>query len=286
MNRRLRNIEIFEDTLRLCQSHEKLAASIESSLQGWGMIPEDADFQESEEHRYEQKASVVVSKKRSFAAAREYAGKRVCVHNFASATNPGGGVSRGSGAQEECLCRCSTLYPVLSSKEVVQAFHNKHRRRLKEGNMTALYNDDCVYAPGITVFKSDTSEPELLPEEQWYQVDVITAAAPNLRERPSNSMNPGSGTKKPNITMEELKKLHVKRMSRVMEIARFNQAESLILGAFGCGAFRNPPQIVAEAICEVVKRYQYDFEVIEFAVYCPPGDLRNYEIFRDRLEGM
>lgn len=283
MDKRTKNIEIFQDTLRLCESNEKLAASIESSLAGQQVIPEDESIHRSDTHGYVRPVSVAVSKKRSFEAAKGYGDKRVCVHNFASATNPGGGVQRGSSAQEECLCRCSTLYPVLSSAASVQAFHNRHRRLLRKGKMTPLYNDDCIYTPGVTVFKSDTSRPELLPEDQWYQVDIVTAAAPNLREKPGNPMNPDAGTEKAQITMEDLKKLHVKRMSRVMEVAKSNQAEVLILGAFGCGAFRNPPEIVAEAMLETLSDYRYDFEAIEFAVYCRPGDLRNYEIFRDKL---
>lgn len=56
---------------------------------------------------------IVVSGKRTLEASEIYAkqGKRVCVLNFASATNPGGDVVHGSSAQEEAICRCSTLYP-------------------------------------------------------------------------------------------------------------------------------------------------------------------------------
>ena len=68
-------------------------------------------------------------------------------------------------------------------------------------------------------------------------------------------------------------------MSRFFEVSKRNGAEVLILGAFGCGAFCNSPKCVAEAMKEVVKTYIYDFEVIEFAVYCSPRSDENYRTF-------
>lgn len=57
---------------------------------------------------------VQVTKNRTMEAAKGYPNKKVCVLNFASACNPGGGVTKGAHAREECLCRISTLYPCLN----------------------------------------------------------------------------------------------------------------------------------------------------------------------------
>ena len=93
-------------------------------------------------------------------------------------------------------------------------------------------------------------------------------------------MNPDSGSKAVSIKPSELLELHKKRMSRILDIAKANGAEVVILGAFGCGAFQNSPDVVARAMKETVKKYLYSFKTIEFAVYCPPGDTKNYDVFK------
>jgi uncharacterized protein (TIGR02452 family) len=218
----------------------------------------------------------VVSKKRSFEAAAAYAreGKKVCVLNFASATNPGGGVTHGSSAQEECLCRCSTLYPCLRVPALWQGFYVPHRNA---GN--PLYNDDCIYTPGVYVCKSDISFPERMDKKDWYSVDVLTCAAPNLRRVPSNLMNPNAGNQAANIAEDELLELHMRRMERIFRVAAENGAEVLILGAFGCGAFCNPSELVAKAFQIVQKKYETYFEKIEYAVFCSSRDTQNYDTF-------
>lgn len=272
-------IEIFEDTKRHYRNNARLKDSVVFSKENQKVIAEDVEIK-TPKAKYDTPAKVSVSQKRSLEAASQYTGQKVCVMNFASATNAGGGVTKGSNAQEEAICRCSTLYPCISDSKVTSQFHNKHRSALQAGQMNALYNDDCIYTPSVTVFKSDTVHPKLLSEELWYNVDIISCAAPNLRSKPSNAMNPSSGDKAVHIKPSELLELHKKRMSRVLDIVSQNGAEVVILGAFGCGAFQNSPDIVAQAMREVVKDYLYHFKGIEFAVYCTPKETRNYDAFR------
>ena len=209
------NILIFRDTERLCKDNPVLSEAIKVSTENQKLILENDALEKPELHKYSEPAKLVVSKKRSYEAAAGYKQYKTCVHNFASASTPGGGVVKGSGAQEE-----------------------------------------------------------------WYQVDVITCAAPNLRLLPCNPMNPGDGSSPVKVSDEKLFELHVKRLRRILDVAVSEGCEAIILGAFGCGAFENDPEVVAQAAETVVKEYLYAFKAIEFAVYCSPRDERNFEVFK------
>ena len=65
-----------------------------------------------------------------------------------------------------------------------------------------------------------------------------------------------------------------------MNIASSKGNEVVILGAYGCGAFQNPPEVVATAMRQVAWEYRYHFKVIEFAVYCSLRDEHNYDVFK------
>lgn len=199
------------------QTNKSLKAVVKNSIKSQKLIlAEDTVEYEVAGGRA---GKVVVSGKRTLESSEEYAkqGKRVCILNFASATNPGGGVVHGSSAQEEAICRCSTLYPCLSTKEMWNQFYGPRRNA-----DNPLYNDDCIFTPGVKVFKGDTNFPELLLEADWWDVDVITCAAPNLRNVPSNRMNPNAGSRKADISYDGLKALHTSRVKRIFEVAMAN----------------------------------------------------------------
>ena len=268
-----KNIEIFKDTENLCKTNPTLLKACKSSSANQKLFL-DKDTIACEKNLYGQPAKIVVSKKRTFEAVMGYAGKKVAVLNFASASNPGGGVVNGSSAQEECLCRCSTLYYNLTEDYLWKNFYLPHRHAANP-----LHNDDLIYTPDVVIFKSDTAYPKLLPENEWMQVNVITCAAPNLRERPSNSYNSGDGNNSVKISAKELEELHIKRGRKILEAAASYKNEIIILGAFGCGAFMNNPQVVANAYKQLVSEFQNSFETIEFAVYCSPYDESNFMVF-------
>lgn len=280
MSRRDDLIRVFEDTEVWCREDGKLAAAVKQSIAGAKLYQQGCGFAKQEDSRnFETK--VVVTDSKSFAAAlrlrRENPGARIAVHNFASATNPGGGVRKGSTAQEECLCRCSTLFPVLNTQRFMEEFYTFHRER-----HDVRYTDACIYAPDIRIIKTDTAMPERMPESEWCTVDVITCAAPNLRAKPYNAMNPGQGTAV-RVTDRELLELHRARARQLLHVAADNGVEIIVLGAFGCGAFQNSPEVVARAYREVLPEFSGVFCKVEFAVYCPPADSRNYDVFRRML---
>lgn len=278
---RYENVAVFEDTEKLCKENKKLSSVTKISANAQELVLESDSILTEEKAVYTEKAKVVVSKKRTLEAASSYQGEKTAVHNFASATNPGGGVVNGSSAQEECLCRCSNLYFCLNTQPMWTGFYGPHRN-----DRNPIHNDDIIYTPDVTVFKTDTADPKLMPEEKWYCVDVITCAAPNLREKPGNRYNSGDGSQSVKVTDKELFDIHEKRLRRILDVALSHKVTSIVLGAFGCGAFQNNPEIVALAAKSVVKDYLYAFKNIEFAVYCSRNDDANFRTFTRILGNM
>lgn len=267
------NIEVFKDTQKVIQNRKSLMDAVKSSndKQQYWVTEEVPTF----ENRFDTDAKIVVSKSTSFGAARKYNGE-IAVLNFASATNPGGGVTHGSFAQEECLCRCSTLYNNLILKEAADKFYIPHR-----SGLSPLHNDDIIYTPGVVVFKSDDYKDYGTTKI----VNVITCAAPNLREDPKNEFNSENTTVPATISDDDLLELHKQRGRKILSVAAANKNDFVVLGAFGCGAFRNDPKIVAEAYKQILPEFKNAFKVIEFAVFCRDHETINYDTFKEILNG-
>ena len=82
----------------------------------------------------------------------------------------------------------------------------------------------------------------------------------------------------------ELFGYHVKRAIHLLTCAAAKGADILVLGAFGCGAFQNDPEVVARAYKTALQEFPKVFSRIEFAVYCPPGGSENYDAFKAEFE--
>ncbi len=278
-DRREKNAQIFQDTCEMIRESKRLQEAVKNSIHNQKMYPHGfADTDLKNKNLIAKKGEIVVSEKRTLEAAEVYAkaDKKVCVLNFASATNPGGGVKNGSSAQEECICRCSTLYPCINTEEMWMQFYEPHRK-----TNDPLYNNDVIYTPGVSVIKSDISFPERLAERDWYEVNVLTCAAPNLRRVPSNEMNPFAGESAADISKNEYRQIMTDRIAQIFYVAETVKTDVLILGAFGCGAFRNPPEVVAQLFEEATEKYRTSFDTIEFAVFHTPKDTKNYDAFAE-----
>ena len=84
---------------------------------------------------------------------------------------------------------------------------------------------------------------------------------------------------KKTVTDKKLFDIYKKRINRVLDIASSAKSDVIILGAFGCGAFANPPELVAKAMHAAIDEHKYDFETIELAIYCSSRNTLNYEVF-------
>ncbi|MBR4656177.1 MAG: TIGR02452 family protein [Oscillospiraceae bacterium] len=131
----------------------------------------------------------------------------------------------------------------------------------------------------MVICKTDESVPRRLPEEQFVTVDVLTCAAPNLRRTPGNRHNPDA-SRAASVTRKQLFDLHVKRAKHVLHVAAANRVDCLVLGAFGCGAFENDPNVVARAYAAALEEYRHYFDTIEFAIYCREWETENYNAFK------
>jgi len=275
MKDRRERVTIFDETMKLCRANPKLADAVRNSIR------DQRIFWQEEETAYDAGSSqeplqLYLSHKRSFEAARSYALEgthKVCVLNFASSVTPGGGVTMGMSAQEESMCRISTLYPAISDRDTAGGFYEKHRQMITDRTMGRENRDDCIYTPGVIVMREDTLECAILPEQDWYMTDVITCAAPDLRWA-------GIGyTFQP--TPDLLQQYFERRFRKILSVAAQAQVDVLILGAFGCGAFRNPPEIVVNAFNQIISEFEgSSIRQIEFAVYTGNLANGNYQAFK------
>ena len=108
-----------------------------------------------------------------------------------------------------------------------------------------------------------------MEDNDYYYVDVITSAAPDLAIK--------------FYDWAEYRTLMYNRLKKIIQVAKKENVEVLILGAYGCGAFHNPPEIIASLFKELLNEYHFD--TVEFAVYCNNDDkFSNYNVFKNILE--
>ena len=189
----------------------------------------------------------------------------VCCLNFASAKNPGGGFLGGAQAQEEALSRASGLYSCLKSKQRMYDINRSHH--------TCLYTDNMIYSPLVPVFRDD--HDALL--DQPYCVSVITAPAANAGAIRNNEPE----------RLNEIAAVMLGRIEKLLSVAMVQKQTTLILGAWGCGVFRNSAAEVAHWFAHHLQQndiFKNAFANVVFAVYDSSGKAQNLTAFKNKFQ--
>jgi uncharacterized protein (TIGR02452 family) len=227
-----------------------IAAAVEAAragtrMYGPGPVETPADGSASTSFEVTGESSTQAARRLTGEAGRSGAAS-VAVLNFASARNPGGGYLNGAQAQEEAVCRASALYTCLLRAREFYDHHRVHR--------DPFYTDRVIHSPAVPVFRDDRGS--LLDEP--YTVGFLTAAAPNagvvLRTTPQRTA--------------ELPRALAARAERILEVAAAQGYRRLVLGAWGCGVFRNDPAQVATAFQDLLVKGRFAgfFEHVVFGV--------------------
>ena len=210
----------------------------------------------------------------SFSAARwQYAnlpflfreGSRpVLVLNMANPVHPGGGVRNGASAQEESLCRASSLLRSLESAHAEKYY--RYNRNLHSD----LGSDAMIFTPQVEILRDEAGG--LL--EETVIVAVLTCAAPMVRNG------------KEGLTEAEYERLLYDRITGMLKCAAFFGYQHLVLGAWGCGAFGNDARVMSDVFYRAMKELEYNgmresdlFRRIDFAVLDRSQDQYNFRQF-------
>lgn len=198
---------------------------------------------------------------------------RPAVLNLASDTSPGGGFERGAMAQEEALCYRSSLFLSL------------HKTYYPWTPLQGLYTRDVVIirsslSDGHAVL-APVVEPADLPV-----VSVVSIAA--IRRPKLDDAQALSGGKRKIYRDAEDRELTKKKMRLALRTAASKGHDCLVLGALGCGAFRNPVEEIADAWKQVLEDAEFAggwWKEVWFAVLDPENE-GNFELFEKLLGGI
>jgi uncharacterized protein (TIGR02452 family) len=205
--------------------HVDIGAAVTASVSGTREFPPDEAVMLPHGLAGRYATQIRVQNETTLAAARRLtADHRTIALNFASAKNPGGGFLSGSEAQEESLARSSGLYACLEGRSMY-AFHR--------GYHDTLYMDYVIYSPSVAVFRDD--DGKLL--ETPFTCSFLTAPAPNAGA--VLQLDPARG--------DDIRRALRTRINKVLAVAAVQRYDAIVLGAWGCGVFKNDPRDVAEA---------------------------------------
>lgn len=220
-------------------------------------LPEDAPLPIPPRSPFE-RTRVEVTNETTLQAARRMVdgGARPLALNMANGVEPGGGLLRGARAQEESLCRSSALYATLEG-DPMYTFHQRSRIR----GWTAW----SILSPDVPVFRDDSGAPLDRP----WPLSFLTCAAPFA----------------PAVGQPAASRLLEIRIGRLLGVARAFGYSSLVLGAWGCGAFENDPEQTARDFRQALERpFRGAFSDVVFAIADWSPQRRFLAPFRDGFQ--
>ena len=198
--------------------------------------------------------------------------------NMASLYHPGGGVLQGSSAQEEDLCRRSTLAISLYQFSLPGGRYGDLadmvgvKRRAERYPMDNTYGG--IYSPGITFFRATKDEGYALLDNP-FRAAVISVASLNYNPKHGHNSLDENG----NIP-EADKPVLKEKIRTILRIGILKGHDSLVLGALGCGAFCTPPAQMARLFHQVLDEEEFvdRFRKIVFAIIDSPSS-NNFKPF-------
>jgi uncharacterized protein (TIGR02452 family) len=187
----------------------------------------------------------------------------VAALNFASAKNPGGGFLNGATAQEESLARSSALYASLLT---APEYYERHREM-----SSALYSDTMILSPNCPIIRDD--DGWLLDEPLL--VGFITSPAPNAGVARNCARE-----------FNQIPSIIARRSEYILALAASHGYTRLVLGAWGCGVFRNDANVVASAFVGHLRgMWAGRFESVLFSVLDTSASQAIFQAFQRAVDG-
>jgi uncharacterized protein (TIGR02452 family) len=243
---KIKNIQILLNTIqKILQLNIVIYSAIRQKM------PNIIYFNIPKYHRFEN-TYITVLNNYTDDTARAY--KADCMLNLGNAYRAGGGCIVGQIAQEEAICRSSTL--LLSLYPLYLDLDNDKSKYIND--------EEVLYSQKVQIIKNSQYEHLSNP----YEINVITACAVRYYEIK-------------NYTPEDEKKMY-NLIYNILYTAYIYGNKRLVLGALGCGAFNNNPEQCATIFKNVIKQFDKCFDHIYFAVLSF-GNNQNFNIFNKIL---
>ena len=253
--------EIFEQTVKVVKNGFYYIDNQKYSLEKFNVI-EDTEFFDKptklapSNNDFETNFAVIEADCIETGELLTKAGYNVCVLNMANRQNPGGGVTKGAGAQEENIFRRSNIFMSLYQFKDYSIQYGIER---SDRSYPLNRNAGGIYSKNVTVFRASENNGYAFLKKP-FQLSFVTVPAIN---RPKLDFINGEY-----FITQSLVEPTKEKIRTILRIAGKFKHDCLVLGAFGCGAFKNPPHHMAKLFKDVFSEDEFKnhFKLIIFAI--------------------